>query len=166
MRYFMHFGKTIAYATVQISKAVLTHLRGGRTGGEIRVRGTPLLAQGSGWYRIYGEVENRGNDILSTLNFISVRIKNMALKRLPVVQSSEHLFAFKEGFFKPEILSARRVLKVSYDTVRGHRVPRVVNRAYQASAGFAQYLAGMIDSLNKKAVSEQKLTALVAKFSH
>ena len=83
-----------------------------------------------------------------------------------VERPSEHLFAFEEGFFKPEILSARRVLKVAYDTVRGHRVPRVVNRAHQASIGLAQFMADAIGSLHKKAVAEQKLMALVAKFSH
>ena len=62
MRYFVHVRKTVAYATLQLSRAVLTHLRGGRTDGEIRVRGVSLYARGFGWYRIYGDVAQRGLD--------------------------------------------------------------------------------------------------------
>lgn len=167
MRYFVHVRKTVAYATLQLSRAVLTHLRGGRTDGEIRVRGVSLYARGFGWYRIYGDVAQRGLDLMSTINFLSVRIKNMALKRLSVSDAdTSSMFAFKEGFFSPAILSVRRVLKVTYDTVRGHRTPRVINRAHQASAGFAEYMSATLGALHQKSVSANKLDALVAKFSH
>lgn len=164
MRYFMHVRKTISYVSVQLNNLIASHLRGGKKSGAIRVRGMTLYSTGFGWYRMYGEVAHRGNDLLASMQFVSVRIKNMALKRLPVPETK--LFAFEEGFLSPSILKTRRVLNVVYETVRGHRVPRVVNRAIQASDGFREFLSDSLTRLQQQAAYESKLAALQAKFAH
>ena len=167
MRYFIQTRKTIVYASVQMCQAVATYLRKGKTSGVIRVRGMSMYPSGFGWYRIYGDVASKGSDILAALNFLAVRIKNMALKRVVAVEESKpEMFAFTEGFFSTEILHLPRVLKVRYDTVRGHRVPKVVNRALQASEGMREYLSESLSRLAASSLNQNKLNALVAKFSH
>jgi hypothetical protein len=164
MRYFMHVHKTVSYAVLQINKAIATHLRGGKKSGAFRVRGMTVYPSGFGWYRIYGELSSKGSDLLSTVNFLAVRIKNMALRKIEQVEPK--LFAFEEGFLNPAILKATRVLKVQYQTIRGHRVPCVINRAVQASEGFREFLSESLNRLHSRTVSDNKLVALQAKFAH
>lgn len=167
MRHFMHVHKTVSYVVMQFNKAVATYLRGGKTSGSFRVRGMTAYPSGRGWYRVYGEVEKKGNDLLTTVSFVAARIKNMMMRPLENVQpATSKLFAFEQGFLSSEILKVRRIQKVVYEKVRGHSVPRVVNRAVQASEGFRDFIAGALNSLHQKTVTENKLRALQAKFSH
>ena len=167
MRYFMHVHKTVSYVVMQLNKAIATHLRGGKTSGSFRVRGMTAYPSGRGWYRVYGEVEKKGNDLLTTVSFVAARIKNMRMLPLENVQQvPSKLFAFEQGFFPSNLLKVRRIQKVVYDKIRGHSVPRIVNRAIQASEGFRDFLAGALNSLHQKTVTENKLRILQAKFSH
>ena len=165
MRFFIHAGKTVSYAVMQINQAIATHLRGGAKRGVIRVRGMNAYPSGCGWYRIYGELASKGNDLLACVSFLSVRIKNMTLSKV-AVQPENKLFAFEQGLLNPEILRAPRVLKVVYEKVRGHSTPRVINRAVQAGEGMLSFISETLSALHNKAVSENKLRALQAKFSH
>lgn len=166
MRFFIHSGKTVSYVVMQLNNAIATHLRGGAKRGAIRVRGMNAYPSGFGWYRIYGELASKGNDLLACVSFLSVRIKNMTLSKVAPTQPENKMFAFEQGLLNPEILRAPRVLKVVYEKVRGHNTPRVINRAVQASEGMRSFISETLSALHQKTVSENKLRQLQAKFSH
>ena len=168
MRYFIHIGKSMATVSFQVCARTATFFRKGIKRGAIIVRGMVARARGFGWYKMVVS-SNQAPELVSAMSYLKGREHNLALldtKPTNVEVVAARAFAFEHGLFGQQVASAFRILKVGYVSRAGRSFGHVINRAEQASEGLHDFMCEAMKSVMAKQVSDSKLAALQAKFSH